>query len=539
MTEVHRVQGTDKLLMDTIRRQAADLEHGWREAIQNGIDSPGATQVRLTYDEDLTVVRDNGDGVDIDSDRGLQLLKNLGETSKAGDDASIGEFGVGKGQVVAKGHAVFVSGDAALHFDVREWGLEVKTVPWMGEPVDGFEVRVAHYDDAVPNYGYKWDRFESRIADRFRYAEEATGTRVFVNGERVSDGDPAGAADGEYGRVVDAAPDTGVDAVLAIEPERNNDEIAVYSHGVRVKDVDGKGAGGVLVTRDNLMVNYARNDIDSDCETWGALEPWLRDQAADLLEGAPDHLLGPAARQFLAERVFEADGLAGIQDVDGEKEMFRLVTGETASLNDITGADQVGFAPRDDHRARKLAEGWQMVVLDESDEATARLKEVFDTLEEVVASAPEAFDTDQKADEVSLPDTHEAMADDELNTAQHRKLAAARELADRLAIDREVNWGHSEVVDAWTDGREEIVLTDSAAPARAREQWLPQVFRALVHQWAHQSDTEGGCDDDDFSFNRRYRERMEEGWGELTGLLEDARQGSLRAALKPQHARMV
>lgn len=530
MTETHRIEGTDRLLMQTIRDQAADLEHGWREAIQNGIDSPGATRVELNYDHKRTWVRDNGPGVDLDSDKGLALLKNLGETSKADDPDTIGQFGVGKGQIIAKGHAVFMSGDTALHFDVNEWGLECKTVP-LPSPVDGLVVRVAHYSDEVPSSGsYKWSRFEDRVKSRFKFVEEAADVEVVINGERISDADPASEVSGEHSFV--GGGDIGVDFVAAFQPSATGD-IDVYSRGVYVKSVEGHGTKGVVVTRENLDLNFARNDIKSGCAKWQAVSAWLDDKISEVLAEVPDSRLTSEARGFLAERSLSKDG-----NLDPEAPMFRTVSGDNLSLNDLQSASQISFAPGSDHRAKKLADGWSMTILDTDDDATERLQRFKEDLEETM-SMPDEFDVDEKADEVSLPDSHEELGERDLNTVQRRKLAAARELADRMGISRRVKWGDSEVSDAWTDGRDTIVLTDEAAPERNRAEWLPNVFRALVHQWSHREDTEGGCDDDDFSFNRRYRERMEEQWSTFTQFAGEAERDGLTSAVRPAHAALT
>jgi hypothetical protein len=218
-----------------------------------------------------------------------------------------------------------------------------------------------------------------------------------------------------------------------------------------------------------------------------------------------------AGRAFLAERA-----LADRESIDPEARVFRTVDGRSVSLADVADASKFGFAPKTNHRARKLAEGWSMMVLDESDEATSRLKEKIEEISESVRM-PEQFDVEEKADSVSLPDTHDVLADSSTNTVQGEKLAVAREMARRMGIDRTVRWGRSEVSDSWTDGRTEIVLTDSAAPERARAAWMPQVFRALVREWAHTSDSRE-TDMEGYSFNRRYRRMTEDAHDVLTGM---------------------
>lgn len=532
MTNVHKIEGTDNLLMQTIVDQAEDLENGWREAIQNGLDSPGASIVALNYTTDHTVVRDNGAGVDLDSEAGLALLKNLGETSKTDDDSTIGQFGIGKGQIIAKGRTAFISGETAIHFDIKEWGLTCKTIPVPEDrAVDGLLVVSSHYDDEVPyDNSYKWERYEERISDRFRFSGIASDTDVSINGTVISNDDPADTVGGDYSVTVDSPDTVDADFVAALEP-RADGEVDVYSRGVYVKSVDGNGLGGVIVTRENLELNFARNGIKSGCPVWGAISEWLEDTTVDLLSDLPDSRLTSAARSFLAERAL------GGGEIDAEAPMFKTVTGDRVSLADIRGAKQVAFAHGGDQRARKLAEGWNMTILDTNDAATSRLQTTMENLRESM-SMPDEFDVDDKADQVSLPDTHSVLEDSEINTVQARKLAAARELADRMGISRRVVWGESDISDAWTDGFDDIVLTNSAASSRNRSVWLPSVFRAVIQQWAHQSDSRGE-DGSSSRYVRRYTDRMEDNWGTLERFITECERDGLSESVRRDHRVML
>jgi hypothetical protein len=496
MTRQHQIEGTDKLLMDTIQRQAGDIVDGWRELLQNGIDSPGAGRVELDYTPRHTVVTDDGDGVDLDTDRGLALLKNLGETTKDGDADTIGEFGVGKGQAVAKGRTVFMSGTTALHFDVKSWGLTVKTVPLPDDrAVDGFEARVAHYGDEVPRRGsYKWDSFGEDIAERFKFVSVASDTDVVVNGDVVSGARLHDEVGGDYS-VVEHDPDSSADFMAALQPDADGG-VSVYSAGLYVTDVDGHGVGGAVVTRDNLMLNHARNEIQSGCPVWAEVDSWLDDKTVEVLDGVPEDRLSAAARGYLARRSMSSGG-----DLDTSEAIFKTVDGRRVSLDDISEASSLSFARGDDARARKLAEGWNMTILDSTDDASARLKEEYEAMQEAVGSMPDQFDVDEKADEVSLPDTHEVLDDGDLNSLQSRKLAAARHIAREIGVRARVKWGESEVSDAWRENNT-VVIADGAAPSRARSAFIPEVFRAVAKEGVRSGDTRGDAETDLYDRSR-------------------------------------
>lgn len=493
MVQTHQIEGTDELLMSAIKDQASSLEHGWREAVQNGIDSPGSTRVELEYTAERTVVRDDGDGVDLSTEDGLALLKDLGETTKdRDDDSTIGQFGIGKGQIIAKGHAVFMSGRTALHFDVERWGLECKAVP-LRQPVDGLEVRVAHYPDEVPSPGdSRWDQFDSRIERRFRYVEHVHGVEVAVNGDTVSDHDPFEKVSGNC-HTETFESDHG-DADIAVEVGTYG-HVKVYSNGVFVTRDYDLGVTGVVVSHANMDVDFGRGGIKDGCPVWGAVRDRLSEVRMDLFEETSAQALGDDARRFIVDHMAD-DGDARRRFSD--KKVLRTASETFVSLDDVYDRGTVGVAPTGSKAADRLNEVYDMMVLDEGDEAVQELEET-GQIESV-----DRFDVQQKADEMGLVKVGETVPDDVLNTVQEKKLLAARELSTRLGIDRAVRYGESDMAAAWTDGSKLVVITDGAAPSRNRAAWIWELAETLVHERCHDEDTMQGCDHGR-SYDRKYR----------------------------------
>lgn len=509
MTNVYRIKGTDNLLMQTIKDQAASLEHGWREAVQNGIDSPGSTRVELDFTHARTVVSDNGDGVDLTTEEGLALLKNLGETNKdRSDDSTIGQFGIGKGQVIAKGHTVMMSGRTALHFDVDEWGLQIKEVP-LARPVDGFTVVVSHYPDQVPAEGdFRWSTFESRIEKRFRFAERTLGTEVVVNGETVSDNDPAEEVTGSRSHAETFESDHG-DIDIAVRVKKYGG-VDVYSNGVYVTTESDLGVSGVVVSHANMDIDFARDAIKDGCPVWGAARDRLAEIRGDLFEQANPRYLNDDARRFMMKMM--ADDPASMARFK-DKKVLRTSSEDYISLEQVTGKTQIGYAPAGDASADRLSESFNMTVLDENDSA---VEEFVAAVNEGKAREPDTFDPEKKAADLGLMTLGEMVPDADLNTVQEKKLLAAREMADRLGIDREIRYGESDVAAAWTDGSAYVVITDSAAPSRNRAAWVWELAEKLVHEACHTQDTMEGCSHGR-SFDRDYREE----WQDAVGVVAD------------------
>ncbi|RLM56937.1 ATP-binding protein, partial [Halorubrum sp. Atlit-26R] len=91
---------TDQVAQYLIEDQMADLPDAIREAVQNGVDSPGASRVLVSVTPEQTVVCDNGAGVDLGSETGMRDLSVLGAGTKCrDDDATLGEWGIGTGAI--------------------------------------------------------------------------------------------------------------------------------------------------------------------------------------------------------------------------------------------------------------------------------------------------------------------------------------------------------------------------------------------------------------------------------------------------------
>jgi len=527
--ETHRITGTDDLLMSVIVDQAADLEHGWREAIQNGIDSPGSRRVELEFDYEQTVVQDDGDGVDLTAERGINLLTALGESSKSEDEESIGEFGIGKGQIVAKGVTTMKSGDQALIFDVKNHGLEVAQRS-LDEPVDGFRVEVEHYDDEVPRSGsYRWDRYEERIKQRFRYVTKATDVEVVVNDDIVSRHEPADTVSDEPHHAIENYSVEGLGNVHIAVCQSAEMPLEVYSRGVKVKEIDSRGLGGVVVSEPNFQLNFARNDIQSGCPLWEAVNDRLNELRESIFMGMPDDRLTDEARHFIADKMFRAADRGDMETLKRyhDKRVFRTAVGDYVSLSQISEKDKVGRAPAGDPSAEKLNSAYGMMVLDEDDRGYDSFEKIVDRAAEHV-DEPEEFEARRKAEDLGMFDERTHIPNHELSANRQKRLKVARYIADRMNIDRTVYYGESDLYDAWTDGHSEIVITDDAMPSSNRLAWMPELFETLVHQLSHRGSTENGCGDHTRSFDQRYRQNMDKMWPEFSQFMADASRTSVK-----------
>ena len=484
-TDTVEMTTSDQVAQYLIEDQMADLTDAIREAVQNGVDSPGSERVLVSVTPERTVVCDDGTGVDLGSDEGTRDLSVLGAGTKArADDTTLGEWGIGTGAIIAKGAVRIWSGQHALCFDYQDQratrpfadvagreGVVVETE----HAFDGVCVSIDHYTGEVPDpESYRWRRIIERLRERFAYLTFLTDVAVVVNGEPVDRGHPfAAVADSR----VHVTRETD-DAYLALEhaPDHGLD---VYSNGLFVTTDHDVGVGGVIVSKGNLTLNFARTAIQSGCKRWGRIQETIAAARRDLYDQVNDDALDGQTRAKMAELLVSDETL---RERWRDRDLFQLVTATPVSLARIQAAPQIACQEGASHGADALVERGA-IVLDTTDPATKRLASAARDSETDLA-LPSRFDVATRAEEAGVWQGYRRLADTELSTRQARYLLFARALADAIGIDRQIHWGEA-TADAWTDGRTRIVLTDSAVTNTKRAVWTHDLFLTLCHEAAH------------------------------------------------------
>lgn len=475
----------DQVAQYLIEDQMADLTDAIREAVQNGVDSPGSERVLVSVTPARTVVCDDGAGVDLGSEHGTRDLSVLGAgTKRRADDTTLGEWGIGTGAIIAKGAVRIWSGQHALCFDYQD---QREIPPFAGvsgregivvateHAFDGVCVTIDHYASEVPNpESYRWRRIYERLRERFAYLTFRTDVDIIVNGAPVDRGHPFDAVADSRVAVTRETPA----AYLAVEhaPEQGLD---IYSNGLSVTTDHDIGVGGVVVSKGNLTLNFGRTAIQSGCERWGRIQDTIADARIELYDRVSDETLGGQTRATMAELVTSDEAL---RERWRDRDLFQLVTDTPVSLARIQAAPQIALQEGVSHGGDALVERGA-IVLDTTDPATERLAAAARD-SDTALSLPATFDVATRAEEAGVWQGYNRLADTALSTRQARYLLFARALAEVIGIDRTIHWGEA-TADAWTDGRTRIVLTDSAVTSRKRAIWTHDIFLTLCHEMAH------------------------------------------------------
>jgi hypothetical protein len=554
------IDANDNLIRSVICDQADSIEKGWREGIQNSVDSD-ASKVELDFTHEYSLIEDNGSGVKLTEERGKELMTTMGASSKdKGSDEDIGCFGVGKGQLIAKGKTVFYSGGYAILFDIKNWGLEsfqmkLFDVPsfledcgedeWkelfeehVGKGVyDGFGMFINHYEDEVPaEDSYHWRFHRENTEERFQFLESVNDTEVYVNGNQISDKHPLNHVNDTGVRKTISGDETEETYICITDSTGTEEPLEVYSNGIYVRDIEARGVEGVIVTSRNLSLNFARNEIKSGCPVWDEIQDRLDELRCEVFADSENDL-NESAREFLAQQMLKDDE---IRAEFGYEELFITATENRVSLNEIQTQHEIGKDVIGGDAGDTLEEALGVLVLGSEGEDDAN-----DVLFEAEASnntefeLPPLFNARDRAEDEGLQTTHEKLRDRELSDSQRKILGIAELLADELGCERSIEYGESDIAHAWTDGLTKIHITDSAASGTAWIEWVPSLWRTIVHEMAHRHSSKDDADHGSI-FNREFRKELDEEHAEeaLSAVMKEIQKSGLKdTAIKGMNQR--
>lgn len=510
------------LAMSVIKDQAGSFEHSIREGGQNGLDAPNSDRVIVELDGDGARIYNNGNGMELEDEDIRKFLTVLGETTKdRDDDSTIGQFGMGLGQILAKGAVTIRTRDNVVRFDVNNWGLEYKLQTGVDEYVDGFEVIIDFYDDEVPDEGSpRWQEVMDNLHSRFKYVEMALGKEVVLNGTTVSDGSLDGLFENKSRHVVSKETDT---AWYGLKHSVDS-QVSVYSNGLFVKDEEFSGLEGVIVTKGNLDLDFSRNDVKSGCEKWQAIQEEVEELQVEMFDDLPDQKLNKQSRNALASLMASDEQY---RDKFSDRKVFKKANGQMATYDEITSAPEIGIAGPSDQEADELVEMGHMV-LNQFDDAVKTFRWHFSATEK-----PPEFDIQDRADEEGIITTSDVIVPtpDNLSASRLKRMCFARLVADRIGIDRDIKWGESDTAEAWTDGRSFIALTEDAVDRNRRDVWVHQIYHILVHEWAHDSDSLETSRHGE-SYALEYRRKMEHNQDIFFDLAEEVSRNGVGDVLK-------
>jgi len=359
VSETMSLTAHPKFILDGIRKQAGSMEKAVLELVMNAIEAQ--------LHNDISPVVNIFFGVDENTGQAKLTVRDLGRGFKSRNEieqwfAKFGtphdecpecqetmtldgdtfvcscgyktegrtwaEFRMGRGQAFSFGRNVWRTGTFCMEYDLetdpakRSYSKGDGTDHILDFSLqsnlpqhDGCEVVVYLYRNPI-GYGYRSiDDFKSKIKHHIEFME---GTITF-NGEQINT--PASSLNWD------------IETDDAFFMFGKGSSLSLYNIGAFVKSYSAAhmGVTGVVVSKDKVMVNFARNDVMQSCDVWQRIQIIIRENRIKKVRRA-SRILNKDER--ISTLLDLRDGDCKYDEVKGIA-LFELTDGKRISLNQI------------------------------------------------------------------------------------------------------------------------------------------------------------------------------------------------------------
>ena len=482
-----------KLLMDVISRQAGTLEKAVLEGVMNAIEA-GATKVNIGLnifkseeigEKSHLYISDNGHG--ITSEKEIeQYFATFGTPHEKSENKIWAQFRMGRGQLFSFGKNIWQTSNFEMKVDIKNWGLVYKSER-IKKPVNGCFIKIELYENPIGKWNYPTiDSFKDRIQHHVQFMPIS----ICFNHKQINT--PA--------------------AEIQWDKEDENAyysfglglDMSIYNLGAFVTKlpVSQTGVPGIVVSKKQLGVNFARNDIQSSCPVYQAIQEVIRaNRIKKTRRKTGGHLT------YYERQTTLTDIRDGIQKYNEVKNIGLLLTssGRYVTLEQIRKNRQFwSFAPEGNRMAdnimqQELAIVFEDIILSNLN-YTGERKDFFSWLFQNQSDIPKGWDIVSNIyrdfqGKGSLTDgcldKYSTLADSKLNIVERRVLKALNKM--NYWKGRIIVMGISDSANAWTDGHSFITLGRKFIKRLCLSDAgnVAQLFATLIHELAHDESTMG------------------------------------------------
>jgi hypothetical protein len=272
MPEQRTFQTHPNLLLDVITRQAGTLDKAILEGAMNLIEAR-ATKGEITLGTERLTIADDGKGFET-RDEIIAAFETFGKSDeRKAEEKTWARFQMGRGQLFAFGKTTYRTRTFEMIVDIRASGLSYELHEDLPDQL-GCTVTVELYE---PLTTWEIARVARDVERNLLYAI----TPITFNGVQITR-DPAKE---KWTEETDAA----------YIRQTSGTRLAIYNLGVFVEETYVEGAGGVVVSKVQLDVNFARNQVLRNSPTWRSIAK---------------HFKSRTERDLLKKSTFTADDVA-------------------------------------------------------------------------------------------------------------------------------------------------------------------------------------------------------------------------------------
>jgi hypothetical protein len=506
-----RLKPADALIYHIIFRQAGTLAKALLEGVMNSVDAK-ATEIRITLEAEKFIIEDDGKGFS-DEHEIEHFFETFGTAHELDEhgiskDAKFGTFRIGRGQMFAYAATVWRSGQFEMAVDVKNRGLDWSLTSDLPE-FSGCRIEGPLYAPlSLPDLR----ETERTIAMFVKWVN----LPVYFNGTLVSK-DPEKHPDWDENTREYYLQTTGVAQTSGVE---------VYQQGVYVMTVPHHqhGISGVVVTKQGLVLNTARNDVLSTCPVWKRIRASLRKLGDNEItaKAAKVHYLNEGDRLAVFEQLREGRKHPG---ECGSLPLFEDTTGRLWSANQIgrmtskssgwnllaDGLFGILFGKADSQKCDRILQLKAAMALSESNLAmmdASTPEEAFRLINKMSttnlqwraricnqAEVLEGLDGEHRPITEAKWTAREKLILSALSVVAYDVSYAVREHLGSKQYDpvRSIGLGESDTADAWTDGKRFITFNRKRLGKDSHtESFFYGLVALLIHEYCHT--TNSACD---------------------------------------------
>ncbi len=491
-TETRDLQMHQKLLLDTIKRQAGTLKKANLEGVMNAIEA-GSSKVEVgLYVENGVAhlsIHDTGRGI-LTKDEMVAHFETFGTPHDESENKIYAQFRMGRGQMFAFGKNTWRTATFKMVVDIDNKGLTYELTENLSF-VQGCQIDIELYTNPVQYSSVEY--YKEGIQEQVRFMEG----QIMFNGEQINT--PASECNWDF------------EDKNAYYMFNTGTEFKVYNLGAYVMSTS-VGMMGIVVSKKQVKVNFARNDIQHDCEIYHGYVNSKDKKINGILDIVKKNRIKRTRQRRRILNPWERtealkDLRDGGQDLTDVKTLGLIPTaqGKYISLDTIRKCKQEWcFAPVGDRYADKLMERDSALCISESIltdlNYTGIRSQFFSWLTNTENSHIYGQDEWQNLSilYVEFDKLKDGISDSYLTIPYKKYTKYEKRIISVLQNmgcwdSRQINLGISDTASAWTNGVSYITIDRDwlrrNIPTYGRQ--IVQLLMLMAHEMAHDCDTRG------------------------------------------------
>lgn len=488
----HSLQMHKELLTSVIKQQAGSFDKSVLELNMNAIEAGSKRVDNKFFVEDGKAyfeVTDDGKGI-TSKEEIEKFFATFGTPHSKSENKIWAKFRMGRGQAFSYGKNVWRTATFKMTVDINNWGLEYdleENLPFM----QGCHISIELYENPLK---YQYTSVE-KLAECIQKQIEFMDTPVYFNGQKIS----TNPKDLKW-----TQEDENAYYLFGV-----GTNLAIYNLGafVRTRETYDIGVCGIVVSKKQLEVNFARNDIMSTCPVWREILYVVRDNKAKKVRKEHNRL------SYQEKQSIISDIRDGAQEWDTVKNISLISTSQRKMLSPyqiLSMKSKWTFAESGNRQADKLMERGSTICIDSSILNVLRYRgreaEFFTWLfgetyanDFISYRREEAYNNLKRIEQLYSPldklvekmdSRYELISYDKWTLVEKRILKTLQNM--HTWGGRTLLIGASGCAQAWTDGSSYIALERTWLSDKRYFSWdteISDLFAVLTHELAHDADT--------------------------------------------------